>query len=338
MKFIAIGRTEILLESATNLIQNGHDMQLMITCPSEQYQYSKNEKDFLDYCADKDLECIVTNDINSEEIIQKIKLLNPDIGISYNWKTLIKRETIDIFPLGILNSHSGDIPRYKGNAVRNWAIVSGEEYMGLTIHQMSEKLDDGPIVIKKNCKINEATSIKNLYDFVSENTPKLFLDAVNGLEKGTLTPVAPSDNLEDHLRCFPRLPIDSEIDWNLPAKKIEQLIRASSEPFSGAYTFLDYNKLIIWEATVFKPEYNYLATPGQVVERRISKGEVLVSTGSDFLVIKKVSINGGKKITKPTEIIKSIRTRLGLITTSIYDLNLRIEKIENRLKNENNGE
>ena len=113
---------------------------------------------------------------------------------------------------------------------------------------------------------------------------------MNGLEKGTLTLVNPSDCLEDHLRCFPRLPIDSEIDWNLPAKKIEQLIRASSEPFSGAYTFLAYKKLIIWEAAVFEPEYNYLATPGQVVERRISKGEVVVSTGSDFLFFEKFII------------------------------------------------
>ena len=72
-------------------------------------------------------------------------------------------------------------------------------------------------------------------------------------------------------------------------------------------------------------------------KRRISKGEVVVSTGSDFLVIKKVSINGEKNIIKPTEIIKSIRIRLGLITTSIYDLNLRIEKIESMLKNGNDG-
>ena len=86
MKFIAIGRTEILLESATNLIENGHDMLLMITCPSEQYQYSKNENDFLDYCADRGVECIVNKDINSEDqpwLVEQISKYSAILFIKY---------------------------------------------------------------------------------------------------------------------------------------------------------------------------------------------------------------------------------------------------------------
>ena len=338
MKFIAIGRTEILLESVTNLISEGHELLLMITCPSEQYQYEKNENDFINFCKKIDVDCIVTNDLNSENILKKIEHLNPDIGISYNWKTLIREKAIEIFPFGILNSHSGDIPKYKGNAVRNWAIISGEKRMALTIHLMTENLDNGPIIIKKYYKINGETTIQNLYDFVSEQTPNLFLDAVNGLESGEIKPIMPSKKSEEHLRCYPRIPSDGEIDWNSSAEEIDRLVRASSSPFKGSYTFLDYKKLIIWEASVFEPKFEYLAIPGQVVERRIKTGEVLVSTGSNFLVIKKATLDGEKDILKPTEIIKTIRTRLGLIDTSIFNMNLRIEKIENILNEMKGGE
>ena len=77
MNFIAIGRTEVLLESVTNLIENGHEILLIITCPSEQYQYSKSEDSFIDYSKKAGVECIITNNINSKDIIKKIKSLLP---------------------------------------------------------------------------------------------------------------------------------------------------------------------------------------------------------------------------------------------------------------------
>ena len=334
MRFIAIGRTEILLESVQSLLDDGHELLLIITTPSEQYQYSKTEKDFLEYAKETGVECVITEKLGNE-INEKIKSLKPDVAISYNWKTLIKKTTMDLFPLGVLNAHAGDIPRYKGNAVRNWAIMAGEKEMVLTIHQMSERLDEGSVVIKKSCGINDSTTIHDLYAFVSHQTPLLFAEALQGLQTHSLTPIEVGTNPEEHLRCFPRIPADSEINWTLSAVEINKLIRASSEPFTGAYTFIGYKKLIIWDADVWKADYKYLAVPGQVAERRLKTKEIVVATGQDFLVIKRCEIVDRDHNEAPTDIIKSIRTRLGVITTPIYDMNCRLTRMEKKIFNEN---
>ena len=203
------------------------------------------------------------------------------------------------------------MPRYRGNAARNWAIINGEKEFAQTIHLMIAELDAGPIVLKKKAPIFSDTYIGELYDFVNNHTPSMFADSVDGFENETIIPTEQPKDPKKSLRGYPRLPLDSEIDWTKSATFIDRVIRASSEPFMGAYTHLDSEKFIIWRAHVEKPEFSYLASPGQILDRRKSTGEVVVATGEGFLVIEDAETEEfGRK--KPIKIIKTIRTRLGL--------------------------
>ena len=123
--------------------------------------------------------------------------------------------------------------------------------------------------------------------------------------------------------------MDSQINWNQTAEKIDRVVRASSEPFNGAYTFLSGEKLTIWESEVIIEDYDYLASPGQVLNR--SKDGVLVATGKDFLLIKDAEKLGKGRL-PPYNLIPSIRLRLGIdYSAEILQLKKKLEELTSKI-------
>jgi len=311
IKVAAIGRTEYLYQSILELGKKGFEIVLIISC-KESPEYKKKIKDFRLLAKKIKCDFLATEKINTAQVKKLIKKNKPDVAISLNWKTIIGKEIIESFPLGIINAHCGDLPRYRGNAVPNWAILNREKEIVLTLHLMAEELDAGPILLKKKMILSKNTYIGNVYKFFSDNLPIMYIKAINGLVTGRIKPKRQPTNSKLSLRCYPRIPEDSEINWQKSAEEISRLIRASAEPFSGAYTFLNSKKLIIWRAYSEKPKFPFLGMFGQVAERRKERGEVAVIAGDNtFLIIKEAELEKqGRK--KATDIIKSNRTRLGL--------------------------
>ena len=110
------------------------------------------------------------------------------------------------------------------------------------------------------------------------------------------------------LRCYPRLPEDSQISWHANAEQVCRLVRASAHPYKGAFSFVNGERIIIWKARVFVPEDKYLAIPGHVVEIRKATNTVLVACPDAMVELQEIEHNG--KVMAPTELIKSIRVRL----------------------------
>lgn len=197
-----------------------------------------------------------------------------------NWPSTLPKEFLDLFEHGVINLHCGDLPRYRGNACPNWAILNGEASVGITIHKMDEGLDSGPIILKRHIELHNTTYIGEVYDFLKNNAPQMFLDAIELLEKG----FAPTPQEGEGIRCYTRRPSDGEINWHDSAEHIQRLVRASSHPFAGAYSFLDGHKVTIWRARwVDTIGHEIYAVDGQIVD--IKKGEIIVSTGEGFLII-----------------------------------------------------
>ncbi len=326
MKVAAIGRTEMLYDSILKLEKSRHQIALIITC-KESPAYRILPSHFRRLAKRIGVDFMQTQRIDSPEAIELIKKNRPDLGISVNWCTLIGQDVLNLFPLGIINAHAGDLPRYRGNAAPNWAIICGERKIVLCLHLMTPDLDAGPILLRREFAMSDRTYISEVYEFLNKNVPEMFLEAVNGFASNSITPVEQPKDLELSLRGYPRIPEDGEIYWSQPAVKLDRLVRAVSEPFPGAYTFLGTEKLIIWRAHNENPPYRCVGTPGQVAERRASKGEVAVVTGEGFLVLEQVQTrNEGRK--RATEIIKTIRTRLGMdLTREIARINEQLEEI-----------
>jgi len=327
MKFAALGRTHILYNAIQLCIKHGHEVVLIGTCPAAP-EYSMKEEDFQRLA--EELSCPFFNDsgINQSRFIQMVRDSQAEIAISINWLTIIGAEMLSQFKYGVVNAHAGDLPRYRGNACPNWAILAGEERVVLTLHQMTTELDAGKILLQRSLPLSPTTYIGDVYSFMEESAPQMFLEVLDLAEKERLEGTTQSKDVSLSLRTFPRLPRDSEIDWSAPAKDIARLVRASAEPFLGAYTYLDIEKVIIWRAHSSELPYPYMGVPGQVVHRNKSTGEISVLTGKGVLVLEDVEMESAGR-GKACELIRSTRIRFGMhLTTQIVELQRRIVELE----------
>lgn len=309
MKFAALGRTHWLYDAIRLAIARGHEPVLIGTSASAP-EYRVREADFERLA--QELRCPFFSDarINDDKYLQLARSSGAAIALSVNWPTLIGASMIGAFPLGILNAHAGDLPRYRGNACPNWAILAGEDHVGVCVHLMVPELDAGPIVLKRRFPLTENTYIGDVYAFLDQETPRLLVAGMEGLASGTLKPEPQPEDPRLALRCFPRRPEDGLIDWTQPAELICRLVRASSRPFGGAFTFLDEQRLTVWRAQTEKLAYPCMGVPGQVIRIERDSGRVAVLAGRDAVVLEETELEGVPYV--PARLIRSTRARLGL--------------------------
>ena len=304
MKIAIIGRTETLFESAKKISLSGHNVCLIITSRVAP-EYKKNEVDFEDLA--RELNCPFVKGSNIVKFKKQILKEAPDLGISMNYTGIIPQEIIDLFPLGILNAHGGDLPKYRGNACQAWAILNGENEIGLCIHKMiGDELDSGDIIIRNYLSINLNTKITEVFSWMHEQIPSMFLSSIQQLIKDpNYILERQSVNIEDSLRCFPRKPEDGKIDWSNTSDEVLRLINASNKPFTGAFTNYKGKKIVIWDAVKAEDESNFLAVPGQITT--LDSNFIEVACGKGKLRILKASED--KKEILISNLIKSSRDR-----------------------------
>lgn len=307
MRIALIGRSEILYETGERLRRAGHDIALIITA-KEAPEYRRTAEDFASLAAETGATFIRTARIG--EAVARVRALDPiDLAVSVNFPGIVPQDMIDCFPRGILNSHAGDLPRYRGNAPLAWALLEGEQRVGLCIHQMvGGELDSGDIIARDFHPVDVRTSLTHLWDWVCERAPALFEQAANRLDEDPdFVLERQSPDPQDALRCYPRRPSDGRIDWSCPALHIVRLVMASSRPLPGAYCDVEGVRTIIWDAEPMGSEEKFLAVPGQVT--RIGKGFIAVAAGDGELVrINRIEQDEGE--VAPDEVVRSIRSRL----------------------------
>lgn len=310
MRIGIIGRSEYTYESALLLLEHGYEIPIIITA-KEAPEYYYTSKDFESLAKKIGAKFIHTPKINKPEVIELIKSCgNIDIGVSINYSGVIEEEVINLFANGILNAHAGDLPKYRGNACMAWAIINGENKIGLCIHKMiAGELDSGDIIVRKYFPVYENTRVGEGFDWMRKETPGMMLEAIKllqkdknyFLEKQSLDP-------KDALRGYARTPNDGKIDWTKSNIEILRLINASSEPFPGAFCYLNSSVIRIWRAEIFDDDEVYLAISGQVSKLNRSSGSVEVITGKGKIRLLEASIenNRTKNI---ADLIQSSRQR-----------------------------
>jgi UDP-4-amino-4-deoxy-L-arabinose formyltransferase/UDP-glucuronic acid dehydrogenase (UDP-4-keto-hexauronic acid decarboxylating) len=310
MKIGLIGRTSLLLETGKLLHQTGFDIGFVITS-KEAPEYDVKSTDFKDFAREMNCSFLHDPSIDRKKIKELIAEQNIPLVISINYSGVISEEVTDLFPLGILNAHGGDLPRYRGNACQAWAIINGENQIGLCIHRMvGGELDSGDILDRKYYPISLNTRIGEIYQRFEGDIPQMFLKVVNKLKVDSeFVLESQSKDSKDALRCYPRRPEDGRIDWKDHAKVIVRLINASSEPFNGAYCYDQKGqKVTIWRAVVHPCDENYLAVPGQISSIDSISGNMVLITGNGKILVEQIEVVG--KRMKPSEFFKSIRSRL----------------------------
>ena len=301
---IAIGRSRYLFDGIKHLHSKGLIFKAIVT--EEAYdEYDIKHEDFRSLAQEIGAAFFMTKSMNIPELLSIIKSNNIKVGISANWKYTIQAGFLEMFDYGILNFHLGNLPDYKGNATVNWSIINGESSINGNIHKMELEVDTGDIISRKKIPISNDSYISDILKQAEKDVPYLYEEALEKLrqdptfclEKGTI----------HGLRCYPRLPEDSQINWLSDAVNISRLVRASSHPYKGAFSYLDGKKIIIWKAAVYPAVDKFLAIPGHIIRVNKSDNTILVACKEGILEIQEIEYEG--QVMSPTVICKSIRER-----------------------------
>lgn len=301
---IAIGRSRYLYDGIRHLLNKGYSFKAIVT--EEAYEeYDIKHTDFEQLARECGATFFMVKSVNNDDLIRLVKENGIRVAISVNWKYTIPKSFLDLFECGILNFHLGNLPDYKGNATVNWTIINGEPYINGNIHKMDPELDAGDVVSRKAIPISDEMYIADVLKQAEADVPGLYEEAlarvlvepnayvVKGTVRGS--------------RCYPRLPEDSQVNWNLPAEQVARLVRASSHPYKGAFSFLNGERITIWKARPFRPQDPFYAIPGHVVAINKAANTILVACGEGMLEVQEIEKDG--QVMAPTAHIKSIRVR-----------------------------
>lgn len=237
------------------------------------------------WAQEQGIKVFTTEEVNSSEWIDKIAEIQPDAIFSFYYRKMISRKILDLPQAGSFNLHGSYLPFYRGRCPVNWVIINGEKKTGVTLHYMIEKPDAGDIVGQKGVAIEETDTAKILYDKLCANARDLLDEVLPLIKEGHIP--RRKQNLEEGSYFGGRNPEDGRIDWGKSADEIYNLIRGVTEPYPGAFAYLDNGeKVIIWWA---QPVVQKQANRGKLI---MMDKEVLVQTAENAIKLLDIEIQG----------------------------------------------
>lgn len=228
-----------------------------------------------------EIEVRTPNKLNDFDI-EEIKQFDPELIFSFYYRAMIPKEILEIPRLGAYNVHGSLLPKYRGRACVNWAVINGETETGSTLHVMTEFADKGDIIAQKKIPILFEDSGHNVFMKVADASRDILMDSLHNLEIGKTKRTAQDESKAT--KFGRRRPEDGKIDWTKSAVEIYNLIRSLTHPFPGAFTEWEGQKVFIWNALPCEGK----AKPGEI----ISKKPMLIGTGQGLLRISKFQPKG----------------------------------------------
>lgn len=201
------------------------------------------------------------------DLKSSVAALKPELILSFYYRSMIPMSVLRVAPRGALNLHGSKLPRLRGRAPINWALVEGEDECGVSLHHMVKAPDAGDIVAQRAWPIGPRDTAKDLFFRAVDEAKILLRDAWPGIRAGT-APRIPQDESKATYRGR-RRPDDGKIDWTQPARRIDGLVRAVTDPFPGAFTVLGGRRLMVWQGSPAPGQ----GRPGTLIE------DSLVATG-----------------------------------------------------------
>ena len=194
---------------------------------------------------------------NNTEFIEEIKTLNPDVICVVAYGKILPKEILDIPKLGCINVHGSLLPKYRGAAPIQWAVINGEKQTGITTMYMDIGMDTGDMILKENVDIGEDETTGELWEKLASLGGKLLVDTLKLIETGK----APREKQSDDFTMAPMLNKEmAEINWKKTALEIKNLVRGLN-PIMGAYVYINDKKIKLWKVNIvsfeeFSSKYN----------------------------------------------------------------------------------
>ena len=285
MKVIFMGTPDFSVGTLEALVEAGHEVVLAVTQPDKPKGRGK-EMQFtpVKECALKyDIPVYQPRRIREAECIEELRKYDADIMVVVAFGQILPKEILEMTPYGCVNVHASLLPKYRGAAPIQWAIIDGEDVTGVTTMQMNEGLDTGDMLLKTEIVIEAKETGGSLHDKLAHAGAVLCVDTLKALEEGTVTPIPQGETTTSYAKMLDKQL--GNIDWTQSAVAIERLIRGLS-PWPSAYTDWNGKVMKIWDAKV--EEGSTDGIPGSIV--KVEKDAFYVQTGEGILKICELQI------------------------------------------------
>ena len=291
MRIIFMGTPEFAVPVLQSLINSRHEVVAVVTQPDRPKGRGKN----MQFSPVK--ECALAHNIpvyqpkkiREPECIEELKKYQADVCVVVAFGQILTKNILDMPKYGCVNVHASLLPKYRGAAPIQWAVINGDAITGVTTMRMDTGIDTGDMIAKREVRIAEDETGGSLFDKLAEVGAKLCVETMDMLEKGTAQFTPQNNDASTHTSKITKEL--GNIDWKKPAVEIERLIRGLN-PWPSAYTHLDDKAFKIWKARVVDEANDY--EPGCIV--KASKNELIVQTGDGQLALLEVQLAGKKRM------------------------------------------
>jgi len=284
-----MGTPEFAVPSLKILLDNKYDIPAVVTVPDRKKGrgLKTSVSDVKKFALEKDLKLLQPVSLKDEKFINEIKLLAPDLIIVVAFRILPK-EIYTIPKYGSINLHGSLLPKYRGAAPINRAIINGDTETGVTTFFLKDKVDTGNIILQKKIKIGPDDNAGIIHDKLSVTGADTVLQTVKLIEKGSIIEFTQDESLASPAPKIFR--DDCRINWKMKSSEIHNFIRGLS-PHPAAFTMLEKKTVKIFSSML--THTNSESEPGTVI---IDNKKLFVCTADNLIEILELQMEGKKRI------------------------------------------
>lgn len=198
--------------------------------------------------AERGIPVYAPDDVNHPLWVDRIAEMKPEVIFSFYYRNLLGEAILNNARIGAFNLHGSLLPAYRGRAPLNWVLVNGETQTGVTLHRMISRADAGAIIAQQAVEIADADDALSLHRKLTESAKHLLEGALPTLKNGTFSETAQDESKASYVGR--RTPEDGRLEWEKPAQTLHNLVRAVSDPWPGAFSFVGTHKFIVWKSRV----------------------------------------------------------------------------------------
>jgi methionyl-tRNA formyltransferase len=292
MRVIFMGTPDFSVGTLEALIAAGHEVCLAVTQPDKpkgrggKMQYTPVKEKALFY----NIPVYQPKRVRDPECVEELRKYNADVMVVVAFGQILPKEILEMTPYGCINVHASLLPKYRGAAPIQWAIIEGEEVTGVTTMQMDEGLDTGDMILKTEVPVAADETGESLHDKLAAAGAALCVETLKALEDGTAVREKQGESPTAYAKMLTKELGD--IDWAEPAVKIERIVRGLNS-WPSAYTHWNGKVMKIWRAAAEASEAADVQ-PGTVVS--VEKESFAVQTGDGVLRVLEVQMPGKKRM------------------------------------------
>ena len=291
MRVVFMGTPDFSVPTLEKIIEAGHEVIGVVTQPDKAKGRGKKVlfPPVKETALAHDLPVYQPRRARDPEFIEEMKALNPDVMVVVAFGQILPKAILDIPKYGCINVHASLLPKYRGAAPIQWAVIRGEKVSGVTTMQMDVGLDTGDMLLKKEVLLDEEETGGSLHDKLSTLGGDLLIETLKKIEAGDIHPEKQDDSQAgEYARMLDKNL--GRIDFSMPAAEIERLIRGLN-PWPSAFTSYNGKTMKLWKA---KADNCGQGVPGQVIH--VDKNSFTVQTGQGTLQILELQMEGKKRM------------------------------------------